>query len=115
VSFFEPENPKVTKPVAYCHFVVGKLDDAAGLYRQIIASGNASPYDLMNAGHVQLCLGHWEESFNLYRQCIKGKSMTQETFRNAFEEDVQYLIRNGVRPEDIPLLTDALLFQFDEN
>jgi len=115
VLYFQPDNPKVLRPIAYCLFASGKLDDSSGIYEKILASGDPLPYDLMNAGHVQLCRGNRKEAIRLYRQSVSGKTLILSSFRTAFEEDVPFLTRNGIAVEDIPLLTDSILYLLDEN
>ncbi|HTX88567.1 MAG TPA: tetratricopeptide repeat protein [Bacteroidales bacterium] len=112
-SYFRPDDLKVLRPVAYCQFALGKLEEAAGLYEKILASESPKGYDYMNAANVQLCLGKRAEALEWFRQCRKDKSLTLENFRSAFEEDAPLLIRNGIRPEDIPLLEDAFTYEFE--
>ena len=111
VRYFQPENMKVLRPVAYCHFVIGKLAEATQFYSDILSSGSSSPYDYMNSGHVQLCLGNKQEAMNLYRQCLVTSSFSNESFSDAFEEDIPFLLQNGIQPGEIPLILDYILFQ----
>ncbi|MEI6899736.1 MAG: CDC27 family protein, partial [Bacteroidota bacterium] len=111
VRFFQPDNLKVIRPVAYCHFVIGKLEDAAHFYKQILDSDSPSPFDWMNAGHVQLCLGNKAPALGNYRQSLIVSTFSDETFVDAFEEDIPFLLENGIAREEIPLIMDYLLFQ----
>jgi tetratricopeptide (TPR) repeat protein len=111
VRYYQPDNMKVLRPVAYCHFILGKLDEAAGFYNDILASDVSSPYDYMNAGHVQLCLGNRTTALILYRKCFDDITFLPELFIAAFEEDSPYLEKNGIESEKIPLILDYLLFQ----
>jgi tetratricopeptide (TPR) repeat protein len=111
VRYFQPENLKVLRPVAYCHFVLGILDEAYAFYNEILASGSATSYDYMNAGHVLLCLGKKKEALEHYAFSFRDKNFPAEAFRNAFREDSPHLIRNGVKKEDLPLVLDTILFE----
>jgi tetratricopeptide (TPR) repeat protein len=111
VRYYQPGNMKVLRPVAYCHFILGKLDEATGFYNDILASEGPSPYDAMNAGHVQLCLGNRKEALDLYKMCFNDSTFLPELFIAAFEEDTPWLEKNGVSREEIPLILDYLLFQ----
>ena len=111
VRYYQPGNMKVLRPVAYCHFVSGKLDEASGFYNQILESEIPSSYDLMNAGHVQLCLGEKKKALELYKASRVIPDFTQDQFIEAFEEDIPYLVQNGVNKDEIPLILDYLLFQ----
>jgi len=111
VGFYTPDNLKVLRPIAYSQFVLGKLSQAEEAYRDILAVANPpSPYDLMNSGHVQLCLKKRKEAASFYRQCLAFGILKTEDVIAAYEEDVTYLIKNGIAPEEIPLIRDFLLF-----
>jgi len=114
VLYFQPENLKVLRPIAYCQFILGKLNAAEETYQKIL-SGTESPgpFDLMNAGHVQLCLNKRKEALLLYKKSKTDLFFATNSFQSAFEEDIQYLLKNGVSKDDLPLLMDYLLFQVD--
>jgi tetratricopeptide (TPR) repeat protein len=114
VRYFQPDNLKVLRPIAYCQFVLGKLDMAAESYEEILAKSETSaPYDVMNYGHVLFCLGRRKEALDYYKKSRSSKLFTTEMFMEAFEEDFPHLQKNGVNPEEFPLLLDFLLFQAD--
>jgi hypothetical protein len=65
----------------------------------------------MNYGHVLFCLGRRKEALDYYNKSRSSKLFTTEMFTAAFEEDFPYLLKNGIRQEELPLLMDYLLFQ----
>jgi tetratricopeptide (TPR) repeat protein len=112
MRFFTPDNPRVLRPIAYCHFVLGKLEQSREGYAGIISEvADPSPYDLMTAGHVELCLGERKKALGFYKQCFGMKAVSAESLLAAFAEDEQHLISNGIPGEEIPLIKDYLLFQ----
>lgn len=112
LRFFSPDNLKVLRPIAYCQFVLGKPDLAEVLYAQILGlTSNPSAYDLMNAGHVKLCLGQQKEALHLYRQSLLQNVPGRHELMIAFDEDSQYLVKNGIPAREIPLIRDYLMFQ----
>jgi tetratricopeptide (TPR) repeat protein len=115
LRFFSPDNLKVLRPLAYCQFVLGKTELAAELYARILSlSSNPSAYDLMNAAHVRLCLAQRKEALHLYRQSLLQATPGRAELMNAFDEDAQYLIQNGIPAGEIPLIRDYLMFQTEE-
>ncbi len=115
LRFFAPDNLKVLRPIAYCQFVLGKPDQAVELYAQIMSlSSNPSAYDLMNAAHVKLCLGQRQEALHLYRQSLLQSSPGQPELMEAFDEDSQFLVKNGIPAMEIPLIRDFLMFQTEQ-
>ncbi len=112
LRFFTPDNLKVLRPIAYCQFVLGKPELAVEIYAQILGlSSNPSAYDLMNAANVKLCLGERKEALSLYKQSLSTSTPGSAELMNAFDEDKQYLVKNGVAAAEIPLIRDYLLFQ----
>jgi tetratricopeptide (TPR) repeat protein len=110
--YFQPDNLKVLRPIAYCQFVLGRLDQALESYEEIMhRSDSPTPYDLMNHGHVLLCLGKRKEALEQYIKSQSGKFFSPGLFMTAFEEDIPHLLKNGIKEEEIPLLVDYLLFQ----
>jgi tetratricopeptide (TPR) repeat protein len=112
VRYFQPDNLKVLRPIAYCQFVLGKLDHARESYEEVLGKTDApTPYDLMNTGHVLLCLGRRAEALEFYRKSRADNLFSAELFLAAFEEDAPHLLGHGIKPEELPLLLDFLLFQ----
>ena len=110
--FFAPDNLKVLRPIAYCQFVLGKPEQANETYAKILtATSTPSAYDLMNAAHVRLCLDQRKEAINLYRQCFLQPTPSRGELLSAFDEDIQYLVKNGIHVTEIPLIRDYLIFQ----
>ena len=112
LRFFSPDNLKVLRPIAYCQFVLGKPEMAAEIYAQILGmTSNPSAYDLMNAAHIKLCLGERKEALSLYKQGLSLPVPGRAELMNAFDEDAQYLVKNGIPSYEIPLIRDYLLIQ----
>jgi len=110
VRFFSPGNLKALRPIAYCQFILGNLDQASAAYQEILGSAEEpGAYDLMNAGHVALCMGQRGKALGLYRSSVAMKSMTKEIFIQAFQEDTPYLLQQGIRKEELPLIIDYLI------
>jgi tetratricopeptide (TPR) repeat protein len=112
LRFFSPDNMKVLRPIAYCQFVLGKPELAVEVYAQILGlTSNPSAYDLMNAAHVRLCLGQRKEALHLYRQSLLQSTPGRTELMEAFDEDSQYLVKNGIPAREVPLIRDYLMFQ----
>lgn len=111
LRYFAPENLKVLRPTAWCHFVMGQPEQALEIYAQIFGlTGNPSVYDLMNAGHVHLCLGNRKEALSLYRQCLQQPTVNKKEMITAFSDDAPFLIQNGIPDFEVPLIRDYLMF-----
>jgi tetratricopeptide (TPR) repeat protein len=105
-----PENKKVLRPIAWCCFVLGKLDLAL-TYCQLILDEDHTANDLINAGHIELCLGNKPKAMERYIAAIASGGTNLLQFTETLDFDKRYLIANGVDPTDIQLITDYLRFR----
>ncbi len=105
-----PENKKVLRPIAWCCFVVGKLDLAL-TYCQLILDEDHTANDMINAGHVELCMGNKPKAMERYIAAIASGGTNLLQFTETLDFDKRYLIANGVDPTDIQLITDYLRFR----
>lgn len=113
-DFLAPGRPRYQRALAWCYFVMGKPAQAEDIYRDILASNDPTPYDLMNAAHVKICIGKRPEALELYREAISSGKVSQSEFLAAFSEDLPWLIKNGIDPDNLPLLRDFLLYHTNE-
>jgi tetratricopeptide (TPR) repeat protein len=110
--FYAPDSLKVLRPLAYCLFILGKAEQADEHYAVINSDiSRSSPYDLMNAAHVKLCLGELNEALQLYRQSLQIHTANEKELIDAFDEDRPNLLRNGIKEEQLDLIRDALLYK----
>lgn len=113
VEYLSPGNKKIWRPIGWCSFLVGKINQAEKYYEQLIAD-QPNKYDLLNMGHVQWCLGNRITALDYYRKSINDPDSSEKDFMEAFDEDLQHLIAQGVNPEDVPIMLDQLRY-FLEN
>ncbi len=113
VELESPDNQKILRPIAWCYFILGKLEEARN-YNQKILDANPNQYDYMNAGHVEWCLGNSERAVDFYRKSIKTKGNSLKAFMLGFDDDLKFLIKNGIKPQDVPLTLDFLKFQLNK-
>lgn len=105
-----PENKKVLRPIAWCCFVLGKLDLAL-TYFQLILDEEPTANDLINAGHIELCMGNKPKAMERYIAAIASGGTNLLQFSETLDFDKRYLIANGVDSTDIQLITDYLRFR----
>lgn len=112
VEYLSPGNEKVWRPIGWCSLLVGKKEQAERYYNKLIHR-EPNKYDLLNMGHVQLCLGRRKEALDYYQQSILQADNTIKEFLSAFEEDLQHLLAQGVNPDDIPILLDQVRYALE--
>ncbi len=113
VEYLSPGNKKIWRPIGWCSFLVGKIDQAEKYYDRLI-SDNPNKYDLLNMGHVQWCLGNRKVALDYYKKSINDPDSSEKDFMEAFNEDLQHLIRQGVDPEDVPIMLDQLRYFLED-
>ncbi len=107
VEYLAPENYKVHRPIAWCCFVLGRLEQAEKYFEEIIRKGG-NQHDYMNIGHVQWCLKKKEAAMESYRDSLRKSSYKMEWFEPVFMEDGRILKMHGIEAEDLPLMLDYL-------
>jgi len=114
VEILAPENKKVLRPIAWCCFVLGKLDLAASYMKMILAE-NPGTNDLINAGHIELCLGNKPKAMEYYLASVSPNLKNLEQFSETLEFDKKHLLTNGVESSEIQLIIDYIRFRSDLN
>ncbi len=107
VAYHQPDNIRIWRPIAWCYFVTGKLEEAGKYYDKILEK-EPLHHDFLNAGHVAWALGNRREAIRLYQQAYKKGGGDFRKFLKIFEADRPWLLRNGIDPQEIPLLLDYL-------
>jgi len=110
VEILSPENKKVLRPIAWCCFVLRKLDLAHN-YLQLILAEGATANDLVNAGHVELCLGNKPKAMEHYIAAVTSGGIGITQFAETLDFDKHYLIANDIDPTEIQLITDYIRFR----
>lgn len=113
VEYLLPGNIKIWRPIGWCSFLLGKIDQALKYYQQIIDQ-EPNKYDLLNMGHVQWCLGNRKTALEYYKRSIKDSDNSEKEFMEAFEEDLQHLIEQGVNPDDVSIMLDQLRYSLED-
>ena len=109
VEYNEPKNLKVLRPIAYCYFALGEFDDSEKYYDRLSVE-KLSAHDLINKGHLSLCKREMKKAVEFYKQSISSGELSIDQFTTIFNEDEELLITLGVKPDDISILLDYLLF-----
>lgn len=109
VDYLDPKSSKAWRAIAWCSFLTGKQDQAQRYYEKIL-NDKPSAIDYMNAGHIEFALKNLNKAVELYKQSIECDKGDSETFLRNFKQDTKYLIQAGIPKEDIPILTDQLMY-----
>jgi tetratricopeptide (TPR) repeat protein len=109
VEYLSPGNKKIWRPIGWCSLLVGKKQQSEQYFRKLVED-SPNKFDLMNMGHVQWCLGNRKTALDFYKQSITNADMSETEFMEAFQEDLEHLLNQGVDPEDVPIMLDQLRY-----
>ncbi len=113
VEYLSPGNKRIWRPIGWCSFLLGKIGDAEKYFARLI-SDHPNKYDLLNMGHVQWCLGNRKTALDFYKRSINDSDSSEKDFMEAFEEDLQNLLNQGVDPDDVPIMLDQLRYFLED-
>ena len=113
VEYNDPDNVRVLRPIAWCYFVKGELEKSRKYYTRLSGS-RLSGHDLINTGHLYLCLGEREQALEYYRKSMTEGKISSEEFIEILEDDTPILSGNGVDSDDLPIIIDHLLFELED-
>jgi len=61
-------------------------------------------------GHLEWCEGNRNEAIECYRKSLTAGKIDIEEFLTVFEQDREQLLKQGIDPEEIPILLDRLRY-----
>jgi tetratricopeptide (TPR) repeat protein len=107
IDSLEEDNVKVWRAISWCSFVLGNIQQA-DYYLKKLLDNEPTAHDYLIAAHIALCRRKISESIVLYRESLNLQQNNRDLFLEAFNDDKSFLIKNGVDPDEIPLLLDSL-------
>lgn len=114
VEYLSPGNKKIWRPIGWCSLLVGKKQQSEQYFRKLVED-SPNKFDLMNMGHVQWCMGKRKIALDYYMQSINNAEMSEKEFMEAFMEDVEHLLRQGVDADDVPIMLDQLRYSLERS
>jgi tetratricopeptide (TPR) repeat protein len=114
VEYLSPGNKKIWRPIGWCSLLVGKKRQSEQYFSKLVED-SPNKFDLMNMGHVQWCLGKRKIALDYYKQSISDAEMSEKEFMEAFDEDLEHLLRQGVDKDDVPIMLDQLRYSIEND
>ena len=107
LDFMEENCLKAWRAIGWCSFVCGKTEQAMRYYDRLLEH-TPTATDYLNAGHVAFVLRDLSRAVELYgkAQTIAG---SHRAFLEMFDKDHDILLKQGIRPEELPLISDMIV------
>ena len=113
VEYLAPTNQKVWRPIAWCSFITGKLEQADKYYRKI-AEEERNHHDWINLGHVTWCFKDRKNALLFYKKALESMNYDVNSFLRILKEDAPFLIENGINKNEIPIFLDKLRYEVNK-
>lgn len=110
VEYTDPDNIRVLRPIAWIYLVKGELEKAKKYYNKLSES-KLSGHDYINMGHLYLCLGNRQAAIENYKKSLTEGEIDKDDFINIIEDDRGIIEKNGVDPNDLPIIIDYIFFE----
>ncbi|MGM9816462.1 MAG: tetratricopeptide repeat protein [Lepagella sp.] len=104
-NYIDPENMSVLRGLAWAELLNKNFEKSGNFYDRIILT-DPQPGDWLNAGHVALLQGKYEEAFKRYKRYAEGR---KEEFSLSMQEIMPTLLELGADENIIRLIQDAIL------
>jgi tetratricopeptide (TPR) repeat protein len=112
VELSAPDNRKILRPIAWCLFVSGKLKEAEKYFNLLFANDVPNKFDYLNLGHLNWCLKNNEAAISNYVKSVKLHDGNFDAFVVNFENDIEYLTKQGLSQDDIYIMLDYLKYSY---
>lgn len=113
VEYNDPDNIRVLRPIAWSYFVKGDLEKSKKFYDRL-ESAKLTGHDYINIGHLYLCMSERDKALEYYRKSLSEGKIESNQFIEMLEGDSEYLIKNNVDQDDLPIIIDHMLFELDD-
>lgn len=127
-DYLDPRSGKALRPLAWALLMRCELEQSRKYYEKLIANHDPLPADYLNLGHLSLAERRFREAMNFYKLNITarrdpakpGTSGDSAAAQEAVEgfiadmrSDAPALLRIGVDPKLLPLITDSILYEME--
>jgi tetratricopeptide (TPR) repeat protein len=114
-DLMENAKHRAWRPIAWCSFLLSDYDRAIDYYDRIAHEDKPSAQDLLNRGHVLLCMGNTQEAIETYRESLRAMDGDVNKFRSAFKDDGMELRLHGISAVDQALIPEAVCSPQQDN
>jgi len=110
LDYEQPGNKNVKRGLGWGYLLQGKAEDADRVYTELMALGDSSPSDKLNAGYAKWFLSHVGEAVSLFREYVSsiGKKDGKQVLCDEFRDENLLLESYGITPTEINIMVDLV-------
>ena len=108
LSYENPDDPKVTRVLAWCLLSCNKPEQALKQYQRLFDGGESIIEDRLNASYCYWILGNLHQALSLmneYRSFMNSEEMA-DNLEKSIMKDMDVLMRNGLSRYEILMMID---------
>jgi tetratricopeptide (TPR) repeat protein len=109
-----PDELKLWRATGWCAFMAGNLHQADYFFEKVVST-LPDAIDMLNAGHIALCLKKRDTALDYYKQSLKMQNASIDLLAQQLEADKPYLLKNGIDTDDLLMIQDALAYSSEGN
>ena len=109
LSYNHPDDPTVTRIMAWAQTVGGKYAQAGKTYSQLLAGEKPEPADMLNYGYCLWLERHIAEAVDMFRRFLDCQQQSDFSISHEFmTTEHQLLADHGISDIEIQLMIDAI-------
>lgn len=108
-EYLDSNGSRAWRPLAWTLFLARRFDDSLKYHNRIL-NQEPTASDLLNAGHLHMACGRYNEAIAHYTRALNLKHGNSEALLSDIKNDTEALLTAGVEPRTIAMVTDALLY-----
>lgn len=109
VEFLDEDSTKPLRPLAWALFLSRRFDESESYYKRVLKD-KPTATDYLNMGHLAWAQNRLHDAIGYYKQSAKGGSVG--SLINSIRDDEKHLDAAGVDVSSMPMLIDALIYEF---
>ncbi|MDE6578364.1 MAG: tetratricopeptide repeat protein, partial [Muribaculaceae bacterium] len=109
-DYIKPDSLSAKRAIAWAELLNGRIEKSLDAYNRIIASGEATSNDYLNAGHACFLAGNLKEAVNHYLKCARDKNYGIRQLEKSFAEDIPVLEKAGGNINILNIILDKVRY-----
>lgn len=112
VDYLNGGSPKTWRPIAWCEFRLGNHESSQTYYDRLLSLSEDAT-DCLNAGHLALARGRFDNAIELYRRAAIHSKGGVKWLLEQLAQDSDILLESGLDAEAQGILADRICYELE--